>query len=116
MMYQTNDQKIIKQYTRCITTIARVDFPENWPTLVADIMQALNSQNEKGTLTGLLALLGLVKKYEFEMDKDREPLFAIWGEVMGLLGNLVNQVIGSLTDENALAILHLIGKVFYASN
>lgn len=79
-------------------------------------MQALNSQNEKGTLTGLLTLFGLVKKYEFEMDKDREPLYEIWNQVIGILGNLVNQVMGSLEDETALQILHLIGKVFFASN
>ena len=38
----------------------------------------MNTKNEKGTLTGLLALLGLVRKYEFEMDKDREPLYEIF--------------------------------------
>jgi hypothetical protein len=43
-----------------------------------DITNALNSfPNEKGVLTGLYALHGLVKKYEYEMDEDRSPLFEI---------------------------------------
>lgn len=43
-------------------------------------------------------------------------MYAVWGQVSDILGNLVNQVMGSLEDEKALKILHLIGKVFYASN
>jgi hypothetical protein len=55
--------------------MARFDYPERWPTLLTvDIPNALNSKNEKGIYTGLLALFGLVKKYEYEMDEDREPL------------------------------------------
>lgn len=74
-MYQQTNQVIIKQYTRCITTMARFDYPEKWPTLLTnDIPNALNSKNERGIYTGLLALFGLVKKYEYEMDSDREPL------------------------------------------
>ena len=106
----------MKQYTRAITIIARIDFPERWPTLITDITTALQSQNEQGIITGLLALFGLVKKFEFEMQKDREPLYDVWAKLAGILGNLVAQVMGSLEDEKALKILHLIGKVFYASN
>ena len=74
-MYQQTNKVVIKQYTRCITTMARFDYPERWPTLLTvDIPNALNSKNEKGIYTGLLALFGLVKKYEYEMDEDREPL------------------------------------------
>jgi len=43
MMYATEHQKIVKQYTRAITIIARIDFPERWPTLITDITTALNS-------------------------------------------------------------------------
>ena len=58
--------------------MARYDFPEKWQNLLIQIVKAMNTKNEKGTLTGLLALLGLVRKYEFEMDKDREPLYEIF--------------------------------------
>lgn len=57
---------MIKQYTRCINNIATHDYPEKWSTVIThEIPQYLNSNNEKGIYTGLLALLGVVKKYEF---------------------------------------------------
>lgn len=59
-------------------TICRLDYPERWPTLLnVDIQNTLNSQNEKGIYTGLLALFALVKRYEYEMDEDRELLYPI---------------------------------------
>lgn len=90
-MYDCENQQIIKQYSRALTTIARIDYPQKWPTLLdQDITNALNSQNDKGILTGLLALFGLVKKYEFEMEEDREPLFAITQKMFTVLGTLIN--------------------------
>jgi hypothetical protein len=38
----------------------------------------------------LLGLKGLVKKYEYEMEEEREPLFYIVGETFGVLGAIVN--------------------------
>lgn len=29
-LYQTSNEKIIKQYVRCVTTIARFDYPTRW--------------------------------------------------------------------------------------
>ena len=33
--------------------------------------------DEKAVMAGLLGLKGLVKKYEYEMDEGREPLYQI---------------------------------------
>jgi len=66
-------------------------------------------------MTGLLALQSLVKKYEFEMDDERMPLFEIMGQAFNTLGNLINQVINLETD-TALHMLYLICKIFYLSN
>ena len=97
--------------------MARFDYPEKWPTLLTnDIPTYLNSNNEKGIYTGLLALFALVKKYEFEMEKDRIPLHNIQSECFGILGNLINHLLGNLENEIALNILHLICKIFYVSN
>lgn len=76
-MFHCDLQPIIKQYTRCITTISRFDFPEKWESLTSQIISALTSGNEPGIMTGLLALFALTKKYEYEMDEEREPLFKI---------------------------------------
>jgi hypothetical protein len=66
-LYQTSNNKIMKQYVRCITTIARFDYPERWPNLLTDIVQTLSQPEEKAVLTGLFGLKGLVKKYEYEL-------------------------------------------------
>lgn len=58
--------------------MARYDYPEKWSDLLKrDIFLYLNSNNEKGIYTGLLALFGLVKKYEYELEEDRVPLYNI---------------------------------------
>lgn len=37
-LYQTKDKKIQKQYLRCITTIARFDYPQRWPNIVNELV------------------------------------------------------------------------------
>ena len=37
----------------------------------------MNVQEEKSVLTGLFALQGLCKKYEYEMYEDRQPLYDV---------------------------------------
>ena len=58
---------------------------------------------------------GLVKKYEYEMDEERIPLFEITQATFGILGGLVNQVIG-IENEKAYDIIYLISKIFYLAN
>lgn len=41
-LYRTQNKSITKQYIRCITTIARFDFPDAWPSLLTDILQYLS--------------------------------------------------------------------------
>jgi len=97
--------------------MARFDYPEKWTSLLTkDIPTYLNSNNEKGIYTGLLALFALVKKYEFELEDDRIPLQTIQQECFGILGNLINHLIGNLENETALNILYLVCKIFYVSN
>ena len=67
----------MKQYTRCVTTVARFDYPTKWASIADNIQQALESGNMEGIMTGLLALFALAKKYEYEMDEEREPLFKL---------------------------------------
>lgn len=45
---------------------------------------------EKAVYTGLLALLGLVQKYEYELEEDREPLYLILNQSFDILGKLIN--------------------------
>ena len=71
-MYQMENRAIIKQYLRAITTISRFDYPDKWESLLTrDIAQALGSKEDRGILTGLMALFCVCKKYEFELDDPR---------------------------------------------
>lgn len=100
---------------RCITTIARFDYPEQWPGFLEQICQYLVQGDEKAVLTGLLGLKGLVKKYEYELEEERVPLYTIIQATFGVLGGLVNQVI-AIENEKAFEVLYLISKIFYLSN
>lgn len=99
-IYINRNKAIEKQYVRCITTIARFDYPERWPNILAEIVTYLSTNEEKSVMTGLQGLLGLVKKYEYELQNEREPLYGVIQNTFGLLGNLVNQTLGV---ENNLA-------------
>lgn len=71
--------------------MCRFDYPEKWETLLSnDITNALNSGNEKGILTGLQALFCLTKKYEFEIEEDREPLYGIMQHSLGIIGTIID--------------------------
>lgn len=76
-MFNCNDTRISKQFVRSIITICRFDYPEKWPSLLNDISNALQSGNDKGILTGCVALFCLAKKFEYELDEHREPIFQI---------------------------------------
>ncbi len=66
-------------------------------------------------MTGLLSLQGLVKKYEYELEEDRLPLYDIMSISFGILGNLVNSQI-MIENQPAYEILYLVSKIFYISN
>ena len=72
--------------------MCQFDYPYRWKTLLSnDIMNALNSENEKGILTGLQVLVFLTKKYEFETEEDREPLYAIMQQSLDIIGAIIDQ-------------------------
>lgn len=66
-------------------------------------------------MTGLLGLKGLVKKYEYELQDERDPLYSIIAATFGPLGSLVNQTI-NVESEIAHRIMLLICKIFYTAN
>ena len=116
-MRQENRQ-IVKQYVRCVTTIARFDYPDQWQSFLPQIGQLIQQGqqgDDKALIVGLQGLKGLVKKYEYEMDDDREPLHSIVAQTFSVLGGIVNQVI-AVEAEKAYEVLYLIAKIFYLSN
>lgn len=52
-MFMNKNKAIEKQYVRCVTTIARFDYPQYWPGILAEIVQYLSTNDEKSVMTGL---------------------------------------------------------------
>ena len=75
---------------RSVITICRMDYPDHWPNMMNDIKNALSSGNEKGVLTGLQALFCLTKKFEFELEEEREPLYDIMQQSLVLIGPIID--------------------------
>lgn len=67
-------------------------------------------------MTGLTSLFALTKKYEYEMDEDREPLFLIMDQMLPLMGQIVENYMGQTDNLMGLALLHMLCKIFYVSN
>lgn len=70
--------------------MARFDYPTVWPNLLTDVINYLSQQEDKAIITGLFGLFGLCKKFEYELDDGREPLYNIIASTFGILGNLIN--------------------------
>jgi len=70
----------------------------------------------EGIMTGLLALFALAKKYEYEMDEDREPLFKLMERFFPVLGKIIETYIQQADNEVALRLLHQICKIFFVAN
>ena len=79
-------------------------------------MNYLTQPNQLAVYAGLLGLLALTSRYEFELDQDREPLQEIVQSSFSVLGGLVNDIASNLTNDDALHMLNLICKIFYVSN
>lgn len=79
-------------------------------------MNYLTQPNQLAVYAGLLGLLALTSRYEFELDQDREPLQEIVQSSFSVLGGLVNDIASNLTNDDALYMLNLICKIFYVSN
>ncbi len=61
MMFNCDYPLILKQYCRAVKQIAKLDYPEKWPTILSnDIRKLLTMEGEKAVYTGLLCLLAVV--------------------------------------------------------
>ena len=76
----------------------------------------MNQSNQLAVYAGLLGLLALTSRYEFELDEEREPLQEIVQQSFNRLGGLVNDIASNLNNDDALYMLNIICKIFYVSN
>lgn len=116
MFEQINNKPITKQFIRSLKHICITDYPEKFPILMDQILNYLAQNNPQSIYAGLLGLFALCSRYEFELDEDREPLFEIIKRCFDRMGELVNEMIINKENTDALFMMHLVCKVFYASN
>ena len=109
------DARVARQFKRCVAKIAQLDYPERWPALPQEATHCLAQQDAQTVAGGLTALYCLVRKYEFELDEERQPLNDLLLRSIDALGHLVNQAVNS-EDEGSLRVLQLVCKIFYAAN
>ena len=55
-----------------LKSVASVDYPDRWPSLMPAITVAITSNDEAKTEGGLIALLCVLKKYEHKQAKEGE--------------------------------------------
>lgn len=100
------------QLSVCISMIIKHDFPHNWPQVVDQIYNYLQTEadNWPGALT---CLYQLVKNYEYKKVEDRAPL----NDAMNLLLPLIYKIIASyIPDQTAkmTEVKKAILKIYYA--
>ena len=66
--------------------------------------------------TGLQVLACLTKKYQFEMQKGREPLYDIAKQSFLLIGPLIDHYLAQTESETAKRIIYLVCKIFNYAN
>jgi hypothetical protein len=73
--------------------MAHKNFASTWPNILGDIKTALNSQDINGIFSGLTILQAFMARFEYEIDRDREPLTFFFEETSTLIGNLVGLIV-----------------------
>ena len=104
------------QLAECIKSVAYVDYPERWPSLLGDIYNATSGADVATLYGGLTALRVLARKYEFKSQPDREPL----NEIVNVMFPVLVQVMGKLTQSDVNApetvnMMKLVCKTFWSS-
>lgn len=72
LLVTANSRPLRVQVASSLKTIITHDFPENWPTLLDDILTLLNSGDQRSIYGGCFALLELVKsmrQVQFHLDR-----------------------------------------------
>ncbi|DBB04276.1 hypothetical protein WJX77_005934 [Trebouxia sp. C0004] len=104
------------QLGECMKSIVLVDFPEKWPSLLPQLTQNLQSQDEQRLYGALYALRLMTRKYEFRDAEERVPLDAIVKTTFPTLLQVFQGLLQSGSQaEIAAELLKLICKAFWSA-
>jgi hypothetical protein len=93
-----------------------VDYPNEWPNLVSDVLDSMRKANKPEELYGCLVVSrALVSTYKRTMDQERAPLEFIIESLFPLLENLLVTQMKN-TDTFAAKSCHMILSIFCMAN
>jgi hypothetical protein len=99
-----------------MSLVMEVDYPNEWPNLVSEVLESMRKANKPEELYGCLVVSkALVSTYKRTLDQERAPLEFIIENLFPLLENLlVNQM--NNKDAFAAKMCHLILSIFCMAN
>jgi len=101
------------QLLECVLLIARVDLPDDWPSLMPAIISGLSSGDFHRIYCSLLILLKVVHRWEFKEAKQRsDPIADIVQSTFPLLLQALKTV-NSLNSLEAYEMSHVMCKIVY---
>lgn len=99
-----------------MSIVIEVDYPNNWPNLVNEVLDSMKKASKSEDLFGsLMVTKALISTYKRTLDQERAPLEFIIENLFPFLENLlVNQM--KLREEFSSKVCHTILKIFCMAN
>ncbi|KAI0754790.1 ARM repeat-containing protein [Daedaleopsis nitida] len=110
------NRAITVQLAGALKNVVARDFPEQWPSLVAEVKKLLDSGNIREVHAGCVAALEMVRAFRFRQNNDILP--KVVEEFFPILVNIASQALSNPpagTNEEVPTILHLILKTYSTS-
>eukprot|EP01022_Parablepharisma_sp_SALTPOND_P017943 TRINITY_DN2918_c0_g1_i1.p1 TRINITY_DN2918_c0_g1~~TRINITY_DN2918_c0_g1_i1.p1 ORF type:complete len:822 (-),score=106.39 TRINITY_DN2918_c0_g1_i1:4332-6797(-) len=115
IMTRCTTKQVLAQIKTCLQYVADYDFPDAWPTLLAEVKASLiNPVDQKTLYAGLTAAAILTKLFKYQLSEKQAPIEPLIDEIYEVLYQLALKLIPTQTEESAV-FLALIGKAILAS-
>lgn len=102
------NRKIIKILSDCLSTLARADFPKNWPNLVNQIHQNIQSGDLSLCIASLVTVDKIIKATRMQVNQN------LVQDIFPMLTRLSSQVIKGYQDtEEVWTVICLLSKIYH---
>ena len=92
ILLQINHINVRSQLTYAVEWMIKIDFPDNWPDLIIEIKNFIDSDDEMMILTALENLKPICRIYEFEYKTKRKQLEEIVDNIFPRLEEIISQI------------------------
>jgi hypothetical protein len=114
-MTRCSDIRIVKTLEECVHLIAVEDYPEEWPGVLEQIGENLESEDVQVCYSSLCALKAIIKKYQTKIGKYRAPLIEITKIAFEILERLFQKHL-QIFDDSSVLIMTALTKIFLLAN